>query len=168
MISRREAILETIRLTLLSIAPGVHGVENYPYAFSRVGRQPQGEVKTTQRLVGTVSPGDEVKQKALAYVDCRLQVLVDFAFTINRGDSGAATEAEKIIAMIQKAVLSDTTQNKLVLDTYVSGVAVDVDSEPEKVIEGSVFFEVSYRHDLNDPKTYMGDPPPLPMPANLS
>lgn len=168
MISRREAILETIRLTLASIDPVAHGVQDYPYAFSKVGRQPPGEIKTTVRLIGTVTPGDEAKEMKMAFVDCYLQVVVDFAFTINRGDSGPATEAEKIIAMIQKAVMSDPTLNHLALDTNVAGVSVDIEAEPEKVIEGSVFFGVSYRHDLDDPKTYMGEPPPPPQPVSLT
>ena len=169
MISRREAILETIRLSLLSIDPTIHDPEAYPYKFSGVVRQPLSEEATlTKRLLGAVFPGEEAKAYQLSFTSASLQVTVEFSFTMNAGDAPPATEVENLIAMVQKAILSDTTLNGLALDTAVVGVSVDLDATPEKVIEGAVFFTVDYRHDLADPRTYMGAFPDAPQPVVLT
>ena len=78
------------------------------------------------------------------------------------GDEDAATEVEKVLAIIQRRVMWDRTHNGLALETKETGNSVDLDSEADKIVEGAVFFVVQYRHDLDDPRLYYGAEAPTP------
>lgn len=152
----RNAILETIKLSLADIEAGQPVADPYEYAFSSLYRGPLPLKSNTKRLVGAVLPGDESKTKGNTFSECLLDVMVDFSFTKNTGDEEPGVEAEKIIGLIQRRVLVDPTLNCLAIDTYESGSTVGLDSSEDKTVEGSVFFRVYYRHDLHDPRKYLG------------
>lgn len=150
-----------MKLSLASIVKDEPVEDPYEWQFSSVVRGPLPET-TTKRLIAAIVPGDETKIDGNVFKSSLLQVMVDFVFIVNVGDESPSEEAEKIMGIIQRRILKDRTMNGLAIETKETGNAVDLDSSVDKSINGSVFFEVLYRHDLDEPRKYLGQVAPEP------
>jgi hypothetical protein len=160
--SRRDAILETVKLSLEAIVANEAVDDPYKFQFSSVVRGPLPNYKGAKRLVAGLYPIEEAKVKQLQFTECQLQFSVDFLLSVNTGDSSPANEVEAVIAIIQRRIMFDSTLNGLVIDTVEIGNQVNLDTAQDKTAEGSVFFVVQYRHDHNDTRTYFGVFAPTP------
>lgn len=156
----RETILETLFLTLSDVTGGEPVSDPYPFTFSEVQRGPLPQ-STTKRLSAAVVPMKEQKKQGTSFVECWLEVAIDFRYRAQVGEM-PATIVEKVAGMIQRRILSDPTLNGLAIDAYDAGNVVDLDHPEDLTAEGSVFFVVHYRHDLQDPRTYLGHFAPDP------
>lgn len=165
MRSYRDAILETIRLTLLDMREGQPVEDPITYGASVVTRAETLTPAKTKRFMLNVAPGDEVKTKDLHFTHCFLPVIVDFAFTMNTGDPTPQEVVEVLLADIQRWIYKDRTLNGLCLDVREEGNSTALSSENDKSVEGSLFLNVFYRHDLDDPRRYMGEGPTEPAPT---
>lgn len=163
MRSFRDAILETIRLTLLDMRAGEPAQDPFVYQFSEVTRADTLAPSKMKRLIGNVAPGDEVKGQDVRYAHCMLPVIVEFAFTMNSGDKPASETIEILLADIQRRLYKDRTLNGLAIDTREEGNSVALSSSEDKMIEGTLFLNVHYRHDLDDPRLLGGDGPTIPV-----
>ncbi|AKO96904.1 hypothetical protein MALG_01730 [Marinovum algicola DG 898] len=103
----------------------------------------------------------EQKKQGTSFVECWVEVAIDFRYRAQVGEM-PATIVEKVAGMIQRRILSDPTLNGLAIDAYDAGNVVDLDHPEDLTAEGSVFFVVHYRHDLQDPRTYLGHFAPDP------
>lgn len=159
----REVILETLCLSLRDVTGGQPIDDPYALGFSEVVRGPL-RLTSPKRLVAGVVPMKESKSEGTSFVTCRLEVSIDFRY---RGQPGEvpASFVETIIGMVQRRILSDRTLNGLVVDVDEAGNVVDLDDPEDASAEGSVFFVVEYRHDLDDPRTYMGQLAPEAVPT---
>lgn len=156
----RETILETLHLSLADIAGGAPVSDPYPFSFSEVVRGPLPPT-SPKRLTAGIVPMKENKTQGTSFVECFLEVSVDFRYRAQAGEV-PATIIETVAGMIQRRLLVDTTVNGLAVDLYDAGNVVDLDHPEDLTAEGSVFFVVRYRHDLNDPRTYLGQAAPEP------
>jgi hypothetical protein len=157
----RETILETLHLSLASVTGGQPGADPYPFSFSEVVRGPLPQ-STTKRLSAAVVPMKEQKKQGTSFVECWLEVSVDYRYRAQAGEV-PATIVETVAGMIQRRLLTDTTLNGLAIDIYDVGNVVDLDHPEDLTAEGAVFFVVHYRHDLQDPRTYLGSFAPDPV-----
>ncbi len=157
----RETILETLHLSLASVAGDQPEADPYPLSFSEVVRGPLPQ-STTKRLSAALVPMKEQKKQMPSFVECWLEVSVDYRYRAQAGEV-PATIVEMVAGMIQRRLLADTTLNGLAIDIYDAGNVVDLDHPEDLTAEGSVFFMVRYRHDLQDPRTYLGSFAPDPV-----
>lgn len=166
MRSYRDAILETIRLALLDMETGLPLDDPYAYGFSTVTRADQLPPAKMVRYVANVSPGDEIKAVNTRFNDCQLPVMIDFAFRLNTGDPTASEMVEILLADLQRRIYLDRSLNGLAIDTREEGNTVALSSSEDKQLEGTLFLNVFYRHDLDDPRKFCGEPPADPHPTS--
>lgn len=156
----REAILETLRLSLADIAAGAPVEDPYPLSFGAVHRGDLPKA-TPQRIVAAVVAMDERLTPNSGFTEALLQVAVDFRFRASSGET-PATLAETLIGVIVRRVLKDTTLNGLAVDTKQVATAIDLEAPNEITAEGSVIFQVQFRRDYADARTYLGHFAPEP------
>lgn len=154
----RETILESICLSLRDVTGGAPVSDPYPLAFSDVVRGPL-RLTSPKRLLAGVVAMKENKSLGTSFVTCRLEVSIDFRYRSQPGEVPASF-VETIIGMVQRRILSDRTLNGLAVDVDETGNVVDLDDPEDASAEGAVFFIVEYRHDLDDPRKYLGQPVP--------
>lgn len=159
----RETILETFALSLRDVTGGQPVEDPYPLRFSEVVRGPL-RLTSPKRLTAGVVPVKETKALGTSFVTCRLEVSIDFRYRGQPGEEPAKF-VETIIGMVQRRILSDRTLNGLAVDVDEGGNVVNMDDPEDASAEGSVFFIVAYRHDLDDPRHYMGQPPAEAVPT---
>ena len=144
----REHILARIAKLLSDVSTPA-----YPIAFSTVERGPI-RIESPKRLVAGVVAMKEAKLPGgMNFTECRLQISVDFRLRAEGPDS-AAVQVEVILGVVQRAVLSDRTLGGLVIDLDEHGNEVDLEDHEDASAEGSVYFLVKYRHNLDDPRVY--------------
>lgn len=157
----RSVILETIRLSLADISMGQAAPDDYPLSFSGVVLGALPRMSSTQRHVAGVQATNESKSQGSGFVTSFLEVTIDFRSQIGSTED-PATVLENMIGTLQRRVLKDPTLNGLAIDTAETGNFSDIPDDRARGVEGAVIFTVHYRHDLQDPRTYLGALPAEP------
>lgn len=157
----REAILQTLYLSLSDVTAGEPLDDPYPLSFGEVFRGPLPQ-STSKRLSVGIVPTKETKTAKIDLTTCFLDVAIDFRYRAQTGEVPAII-AETIGGMILRRVLKDHTLNGLAIDVQDGGNVVDLDHPDTLTAEGSVFLTIHYRHDPHDPRTRFGEFAPDPV-----
>lgn len=150
--SRRNDIAEYIKDSIASIVTGAP--DNYTQTYREVTRDP-----IDNSIVAKLQPGEacvgvydteEEKTRNFNSTNSKLTVVVEFYYKPKIGQT-KAEELNRILAELTKRVAVDYSQGGLALNTEEVGNDLDIDGIYDKIINGSITFEVTYRHGLFDP-----------------
>lgn len=132
----------------------VKDVDDYTQAYRFVTRDPV-DIATVSKLspgeamVGVYDIGEE-KQREFGSTRSVLTVIVEFYYKPKVGQMKAG-ELNRLLAELTKRVMTDYQQGGLALNTEEAGNELDIDGIYDKIINGSITFEVTYRHGTFDP-----------------
>lgn len=148
---RRNEIANYIVDRIKSIETDIDG---YTQSYRFVSRDPV-DLPTVQKLqpgealVGVYDTGEE-KQREFNATRSTLTIVVEFYYRPKMGQTKAEV-LNNLLAEITKRVMVDYQQGGLALNTEESGNDLDIDGIYDKIINGSITFEVTYRHGTFDP-----------------
>lgn len=151
----REQILDAIEAHFKAQAQGVPGTDPYTITWSTVEREDIDDVghgkkyalailDTTEQVDFGVSTTDGVTMKTL-------RLVLEWKSLLAIEDR-PSKKANVILGEIVRRMLEDETYGGLAIWIQESGSEYFADSSRDKVIEGSVFFNVLYRHSRRDPR----------------
>jgi hypothetical protein len=126
-------------------------ISNASQGFELVALGPLGDLDDRRRYAAGIVPGDEVKTTRFPITDCMLPVVIEFRMTWNTGDAEPGNEAERILGLIQKALLQDITLGGNAYDLREIGNQITLDLWTDKIIVGAIHYEMQYRHHTQDP-----------------
>lgn len=148
--SRRNELTDHIVNTIKEVTEGTEFTQEYRF----VTRDPIDIGLCNKLAFGECAVGvydtDEQKERGFGYTNSTLTVVVEFYYRPKVGQTKAA-ELNRILAELIKAVLSDYTQGGLALNSQDVSNDIDIDGIYDKIINGSITFEVMYRHGTFDP-----------------
>lgn len=148
---RRNEIADNIVTNLETIEAGV---DDYTISFRFVTRDPVDISLCNKLAPGEILAGvydtDEEKSREFGSTRSHLKVVVEFYYRPKVGQS-KASELNRILAETTKRVMLDYQQNGLALNTEEVSNDLDIDGIYDKIINGSITFEVTYRHGTFDP-----------------
>ena len=152
--SLRRQILEKMKETLLAIntVDSSGQPTDWPVKFSHVGIGPLDDNNQRQRYsIGLVASG-EVYGALFPYITRELRVAIEYRITINKGDAPPALEAETVLEVLERLVLSNRTWAGLAVDTDLESNEIDLDNQLDRAVYGVLFVKVQYRHGQRDPR----------------
>lgn len=149
--SRRDEIVNYI---VDKVKATEKDVDGYTQSYRQVTRDPI-DIELCQKLApGEASVGvydiSEDKVRGFGFTNSTLTIVVEFYFRPKVGQT-KASELNRILAELTKRVMSDYTQGGLALNTEEASNDLDIDGIYDKIINGSITFEVMYRHGTFDP-----------------
>lgn len=150
--SVREQIMDAIEARLAGMKKGLPTADPFAFTFGRVQRQPFNDSGRGEEF--SVAAFDTTESKtANTYpvVRCRIQVAFQILVQV-RKDENPTTKLNLAFAEIERLIKTDRTYGGLAIDTIVTGSNTDIEYMYDKVIEGTLFMEVEYRHHSNDPR----------------
>ncbi len=150
----REQILEAIEAHFIAQKQGV-GSDPYSITWSRVDRVELDDVGHGKRYtlsllegVTVITPGvsttEGVTTKTLA-------LAAEFKAFINKEDR-PSVEGNRIIGEIVRRMLEDETYGGLAIWIQEAGDELLIESQNDRQIEGTVFFNILFRHSRRDPR----------------
>lgn len=129
-------------------------VDSYTQSYRSVFRDPIDVTACTKLAVGEALVGvydtAEEKSREMGSTRSRLTVVVEFYYKPKVGQS-KAEELNRILAELTRRVMVDYQQGGLALNTEELANDLDIDGIYDKIINGSITFEITYRHGLFDP-----------------
>lgn len=145
--SIREQILVNLKSRFSSVQPGVDG---HTVEWLLVERAPINNSNIRNGEVISILDAEEVKTPRIAHMECNLTVVTEFWYKMKQGDEGS-TEANRLLADVQKTMREDIYSNGLTYNIIELRNSLDVDSVNDRLVNGVIFWQVNYRHKLNDP-----------------
>lgn len=148
--SRRNELVNKI----VDVVKSLKVEDGYKYEYRFVTRDPM-DVSTANKLnFGEACVGvydvEEEKERGFGYTNSTLTVVVEFYYKPKVGD----VKAEKlniILADLIKGILSDYTLGNLAINSQDVANSVDIDGIYDKIVNGSITFNIQYRHGTFDP-----------------
>jgi hypothetical protein len=153
MQSPREAIIEYLVSTYTAIQSGVN---NYTQSYRFVTRDPitQDQVErlgTNEAMVGVYELA-ESKTRLFNLSECKLTIMIEFYYRPNEFTStSAASNLDRLMTELEKATLTDYTLGSKAINTEPMSNQIDIDGIYDKIVNGSITFEVTYRTAMFDP-----------------
>lgn len=158
---------DTARLTILrrikaiykaatDVDPAPMGSKFYGVKFSIVEIGPLGAPNATKHTAIGIVAGKEKKDDLYPLREAKFTVDIEFRLTVNRGDQDPAVMAETMLGVVQQIMYDDPTLGDTVLMIKEHGSEIDLTTYADRTVEGSVKFEVLYRHSYNN--VYSTDP----------
>lgn len=132
----------------------VAGVDGYTQSYRYVLRDAidcdvQHKLEYGEAAVGVYEISED-KKRLFNLTECTLHIVIEFYYKPKIGQSHSA-ELNRILAELQKAMLEDYGQGGHALNTEETGNQIDIDGIYAKIINGSINFDVMYRHAMFDP-----------------
>lgn len=147
MTSKRERIMEHLKERFESMQDGV---DDYTTTWNVVTRNP---VSTSEVEFGkTLGLFDvsESKTPDMQFMRCDLVVVVEFYHRSEMGDE-PATELNRMLLDVQRAMRSDIYCSGLTLNVVEMKSELDIDGPADSLVAGVVEFQVQYRHYVDNP-----------------
>lgn len=107
------------------------------------------KLQAGEAAVGVYDTAEE-KQREFGSTRASLTIVVEFYYRPKTGQS-KATYLNIILAELTKRVMTDYSQGSLALNTEEVGNDLDIDGIYDRIVNGSITFEVTYRHGTFDP-----------------
>lgn len=140
-LSVRENILETIKETFAALTVATNGLE-----FSRVDFGSLGQGDHTKRYTCGIVVGPETEKETLPFVNCTLQIGIEFRITIQKSDPNKTTMGEKVLTVLKNTVKANETWGGLALWTKRINNEIDTEIFGDRTVAGVLFLSVAYRH----------------------
>jgi len=156
--SLRRDILEQMASVFRAIdtVDGAGDPTDWPLKFSAVHHGPLDDSDHRQAYALGIVPQPEEYGHLYPYITRTLQVGIEYRITINRGDEVPALAAERVLEVVERAVLQNTTWGGLAIDTQLVGNDTDLTNYADRTVFGVLVCRVQYRHGQRDPR----DPSP--------
>jgi len=150
LLSLRENIMAHLKDRFEQVKTGVNDFET---EWDVVSRAPLS--RTQKGLDATVSLTDtrERKTPMIGKMDCRLTVVVEFAYRVKQGDE-PETELNRLLCEVQRTMRSDITAGGCCLNIVENSSELDLEGPDDRLVGGVTFWEVSYRHKVDDPRKH--------------
>jgi len=150
-VSRRNELANYIVESINTIEADV---DDYTQGYRFVIRDPVDnlviqKLAPGEAMAGVYDTGEE-KNREFGSTRSKLTIVVEFYYRPKIGAS-KADELNRLLAELTKRVMIDYTQGGLALNTEEVGNDLDIDGIYDKIINGSITFEVTYRHGTFDP-----------------
>lgn len=148
--SRRNELANKI----VEVVQGLKLADGYKQEYRFVTRDPIDVSITSKLAHGEACVGvydvEEDKVRGFGYTTSTLTVILEFYYKPKIGE----VKAEKlniILADLIKGILSDYTLDNLAINSEDVANSVDIDGIYDKIVNGSITFNVQYRHGTFDP-----------------
>lgn len=147
---RRNAVVEAMVNKLKNVTVG----SDYTKAYREVTRNPIGhenvdKINFQETLVGVYDINEE-KTRSMSYTNASLTVVVEFYYKPKIGEDKSKA-LNILLAEITKALMVDQTLNSNSIMVEDTSNNIDIDGIYDKIINGSITFQVLYRHGRYDP-----------------
>ncbi|MGK9084921.1 hypothetical protein KXR64_16780 [Brucella intermedia] len=145
--SVRQQILENVLVAYRSVKE-----PDWPMTFSTVEMGPlSGEDHRKRYSIGIVQ-GPEKERFTFPFIECNLQVGVEFRVTVNKGDPKPSIMAEETLTVLKRVMDQNRKWGGLAIDTKRIGNDIDLNTYLDKSVVGVMFMEVMFRHSHFDPR----------------
>lgn len=126
----------------------------YTHQYRDVIRDPIDLAQIQKLQVGEAMVGvydtSEEKKREFGSTRATLTIVVEFYYRPKVNQS-KAEYLNRILAELTKRVMTDYSQGSLALNTEEVGNDIDIDGIYDRIVNGSITFEVTYRHGTFDP-----------------
>lgn len=159
--SLRQDILDKIVETFAAIEPPddpVQSPDEWPIKFSTVELGPLGDADHKKRYSLGVVPLRERYGHKFPFIERWLTIGIEYRVTVNRGDEKPGVMAERMLTVVERVILQNTTWEGLAIDTELDNNEVDMTDYDDKSVQGVLFVTVHYRHSHQDPRDGRPDP----------
>lgn len=126
----------------------------YTQSYRIVTRDPISQEHLTKLQAGEavvgVYEGDEDKEYLFSHTNVKLEIIIEFYYKPKLSEV-KATELNRILADLIKVMRVDYSQGGNAVRTDEISNNIDIDGIYDKIVNGSIKFEVLYRHGVYDP-----------------
>lgn len=151
----RERIMNAIEEHFTAQRAGVPGPDPYTITWSKVARADIKDVSHGKSYTLAIFDGSELVTPGVSTtVGVTTKTLaLTFEFrAMLEAKQRPGTEGNRIIGEIIRRMLEDETFGNLAIWVQETGNELIIDNENDRQIEGSVFFNMLYRHSRRDPR----------------
>ncbi len=150
--SIREQIMDSLVTRFNAVTDGI---DEHEVTWNMVSRFPLNASQIKEGNVLFVMDSEESKIPEINFMRCSLTVITEFWYRVKVGDN-AATEGNRLLAEVQKTMrqdiyTKDIDSSGLTLNIVELRNEIDVDSISDRLINGIVYWQVQYRHAINNP-----------------
>jgi hypothetical protein len=150
--------MSTLRNTLVDYIVDKISAMNtpdYTQGYRDVTRDPISQEHITKLAPGEACVGvydiDEEKHISFSNSTCQLQLVLEFYYKPKVGQS-KSRELNRLMGDLEACMRIDYGQGGNAINTIVLSNSIDIDGIYDKIINGSIKFEVTYRHGVYDPR----------------
>lgn len=149
----REKCLAGIVTLIEGMTKGQPVADPYTVSWSLVTRTDLDTVPKGTKYACAISENTEtVLAETFPTTNKLLSVTVDWVQQLDKGEV-PSVEWNRVLGEIQRKIGEDRTLGGNAIDCVETGNEPDIDFEGAKTIGGAVFFDVRYRHNVNDPRS---------------
>jgi len=149
----RESCLRGMVALLEAMTDGQPAADPYSVTWRVVNRSDLDNVPKGTKYACSVSEITEtVLPETYPHTNKLLSVSIEWEQLIDKNEV-PSTEFNRVLGEIQRKIGEDRTLGGNAIDTVETGSEQDIDFEGSKAIGGSVFFDIRYRHNVNDPRS---------------
>lgn len=151
--SIRENILAFLKDAFESKTEGTDG---YTVTWHTVSRSPIGDLAQDFDNAIAILDSRERKTPEIGYQRCVLPIVIEFAYRPKLGDV-PSTELNRLLVDVERTLREDIYADNLALNLEVTGSELDMEGPNDKLVRGALFVDVTYRHEVNDPRKLPGE-----------
>lgn len=150
MAYRRDDVVEAMVAKLKAVTVGPEYTMQHRFVTrDPIGHENVDKLGFQESLVGVYDINEE-KERSMNFTNARLTVVVEFYYKPKVGESKAKA-LNILLAEITKALMLDQTINNTAIIIEDVSNNIDIDGIYDKIINGSITFQVLYRHGRYDP-----------------
>lgn len=152
MAYRRNDVIEAMVDKIRNIEANTPSGYSMSYRFvtrDPIGHENIGKLSPGQAMVGIYDISEE-KERNFGSTNSTITVIVEFYYMPKVGQS-KSEKLNIILAELTKALMEDQSLNNTALKLEDVANSIDIDGIYDKIVNGSITFQVIYRHGLFDP-----------------
>ena len=149
----RERIMTAVAASFSSIVKDEPvGANAYTFAWSLVTREPIGAlVRGKKYAIGIYDIEEREDVTTHPLTNLSLRIAFEFHILVS-GTESAASLLNLALGEVKRRIREDQTWGGLALSTYSVGNEFDIDGPFDKQVSGTLFAELRYRHNIDDPR----------------
>lgn len=147
----RERLLEAIRDSFEGVVSGQPAGDPYLFAWDMVTREPPGAKVTGKRHVLGVFDPSETPTPRVGYFEEQLRVVLEFWVHAGRSEE-PSPKINEVLGQVQRRAAEDVVLDGRTYHLEEVGSEVDVAGPDDRTLRGAVFYDVTYKHDEDDPR----------------
>lgn len=149
--TKRDALVEYIVEKIKAMS-----VPEYTQGYRVVTRDPIAhehgtKIQPGEAIIGVYDVGEE-KTIMSSATNCQLEVVLEFYYKPKLGSS-KSSDLNRLMGDLQYCMRKDYNQGGYAINTTEVSNNIDIDGIFDKIINGSIKFEVQYRHGVFNPYT---------------
>jgi hypothetical protein len=167
ILTRRERIMREICRRLDEMQEGQPVEDPFRTTFEFISRGASLEgAHETVRYAAAVLDTEEQKDPKINQYNAMLRVVVEFHCWVDEGDE-PSTAMNRVLGDVQRKMREDVhltepddgrplIERELSYDLEETGNQGFIDGFADRQVQGAVFFNVKYKHAIDDPREYVG------------